>query len=136
MNPRTLAARAKAGDDAARPIEGWLRVVVRNWCRDHRRREGRAARLPTPEEAAPGDPERALDLSRGARSVAEAFGALTPRQRQAWDLIDRQGLPTADAAAELGVTPSTVRVLVHQARRALRASLKDGEALKSWLREQ
>jgi RNA polymerase sigma-70 factor (ECF subfamily) len=80
--------------DAERPIEGWLRTVVRNCCRDLRRREGRAAR-PAPEPEAGGDLERAFDLRRGAQAAIDAYQALTPRQREVWDLVDRQGLASA-----------------------------------------
>ena len=119
--------------DAERPIEGWLRTVVRNCCRDLRRREGRAARPVAPEPEA-NDLDRAVDLRRGARAAIDAYGELTPRQREVWDLIDRQGLPSAEVADTLGIADGTVRALLHQARRALREALIEHPEIRSLLR--
>lgn len=122
--------------DADRPLEGWLRTVVRSCCRDLRRRQRRAAAPPEaihPDRRV--DLERRVDLNRTARAAVHAFEALTPRQRQALDLVDRQGLSSAEAARVLGVADATVRALLHQGRRALRSSLLDPAEIRSLLRD-
>lgn len=120
--------------DVERPIEGWLRTVVRNCCRDLRRREGRAGRVTAPEPQVGCDLDRAVDLRRGAQAAIDAYVALTPRQREVWDLVDRQGTPSAEVAATLGIADGTVRALLHQARRALRGSLTEQPEIRSLLR--
>ena len=48
-----------------------------------------------------------------------ALGALTPRQRAALVLTDLLEMPSDEAAAALGVRPSTVRVLAARGRATL-----------------
>ena len=60
-------------------------------------------------------------------ALAETFrlaGALAPRQRAAFVLREIEGQETSEIAAALGVTESTVRNHLLQARRALRAGLE------------
>lgn len=67
--------------------------------------------------------ERAHDLRQGAERARAAFQSLSPRQRQAMELCDHLGHSTREVAAELQIEVSTVRVLLHQGRRALRECL-------------
>ena len=53
-------------------------------------------------------------------AVVRALAPLTPRQRAALVLVDLLDLTSEQAAAALGVRPSTVRVLLARARAALR----------------
>lgn len=48
---------------------------------------------------------------------------LTPRQQAVFEAIDLRDESTADVATRLGITTSTVRVLLMQARRAIRLHL-------------
>ncbi len=120
---------------ADQPVEGWMRTVVRNCCRDARRKAQRAPRPPA-VRIATDDLERAIDLVRGARSAVDAFRHLSVRQREALDLVDRLGLTPKEAAQELGVAPGTVRALLHQGRRALRESLLDDPEIASLVRDR
>ena len=119
--------------DETRPLGGWLRTVLRNCCRDAARRERRHQKKVVSVREAGGDLERAVDLRRGAKRMLAAFATLTPRQREALDWVDRQGLSPTEAALEMNAAPGTVRVLLHQGRRALRASLIDdlGELVRT-----
>ncbi len=109
--------------DPERPIAGYLRTIVRNCCRDLASREQRAVR-PVPVLVRQADPvDRTVDVRRGAERMLRAFENLSPRQREALDLVDREGLSAPEAAARMGAKPATVRVLVHQGRRALRQDL-------------
>ena len=114
--------------DPGRNPLAWLRTLVRSTARDLLAKEARMARpVPTRHAHRP-DLERAIDLHTGARRALAAFETLSARQREAVDLVDRRGFDTAAAAAEMGVEPGTVRVLLHQGRRALRARLLETDA--------
>ncbi|GAB7109579.1 hypothetical protein JCM4814A_78940 [Streptomyces phaeofaciens JCM 4814] len=53
------------------------------------------------------------------QGMMEAVGQLSERQRQALVLVHIAGCSTAEAAADMGVSASTVRNLIHQARARL-----------------
>jgi RNA polymerase sigma-70 factor (ECF subfamily) len=55
--------------------------------------------------------------------VMRAFGALTPSQRAALVLMDLLDMSSTEAAAALGVRPSTVRVLAARGRATLSAQI-------------
>ncbi|MEZ4316892.1 MAG: sigma-70 family RNA polymerase sigma factor [Myxococcota bacterium] len=121
-----LRASRTALDPTRNPL-AWLRTVVRSTARDLLARESRMRRPAPVERSTTPDLDRVIDLHRGAREALDAFAALSPRQREAVDLVDRQGLTVSEAADRMEVEPGTVRVLVHQARKALRARLLDTE---------
>ena len=110
--------------DLERPLGGWLRTVVRNCCRSARGTEHRhqqsGSRMGTVV-----DLEHELDMRRGARRMLQRFAQLTPRQREALDLVDRQGFSPKEAAEHMGVESGTVRALLHQGRHALRRDIVD-----------
>lgn len=109
--------------DPTRPFRPWMRQLVRNACTDVFRRRGRRddPLIELPANAA--DPGRAMDLDRGARRVEEAFASLTERQREIWLRCEQDGASVAEVARELDIASSTVRVVLHQARKALRLRL-------------
>jgi RNA polymerase sigma factor (sigma-70 family) len=57
--------------------------------------------------------------------IALALAHLTPRQRAALVLTELLGYPSEEAAAIMKVRPSTVRVLAHQGRAAIRRHMKE-----------
>ena len=69
------------------------------------------------------DPDRTLDLARGHARAMTAFARLTPRQREVFDLCDRQGFDATQVARMLDITPGTVRATLRDARIALRRDL-------------
>lgn len=118
--------------DPARPWPAWRNRVVVNLCRDRlRRRATRAghedaaqragallpAVLPSPEDAAHAGEVRAALLT--------ALAALTPREREAFVLVDLSGTPAAQAAEAMEIAEGTVRSLLTLARRRLRTLLAD-----------
>jgi RNA polymerase sigma-70 factor, ECF subfamily len=56
--------------------------------------------------------------------VVRALSRLTTRQRAAVVLVDLLDLPSEDAAAAMGIRPSTVRVLASRARATLREGME------------
>ena len=66
-----------------------------------------------------------LDEVESRDLVLRALTTLSPRQRMALVLTDLLGYPSEEAGRLMGVRASTVRVLVSQARSALRTSMGD-----------
>ncbi len=60
--------------------------------------------------------------------VMRALGALTPSQRAALVLMDLLDMSSSEAAAALGVRPSTVRVLAARGRATLSAQIGASDA--------
>jgi RNA polymerase sigma factor (sigma-70 family) len=101
----------------------WLRGLVINAAHDEGRklgrRRGEVALRPQHERSA-GDELGAL-LDRD--ELSRAFGRLTTDQRTVLALRYYLDLPSAEAAASLGMRQVTYRSKVHRALRALRAAL-------------
>jgi RNA polymerase sigma-70 factor (ECF subfamily) len=57
--------------------------------------------------------------------MRQLVGVLTPQQRSAFVLREMEGLETAEVAAVLGCSATTVRNHIFQARKALRKELRD-----------
>lgn len=115
------------GDSA---VESWLFTMTRNTARDRHRRTRRSrrlvdeavARVEMRPKAAPGAHER---VERGeVRDALKLFcDALPPRQREALDLVELQGLSASDAAEIMGVAAVSVRAHLFKARRTLRGRI-------------
>ena len=125
--------------DPERPYGPWRSRVVVNLCRDRLRRasrravhEERAAALrsetvlPHPADAASADELRGV--------LERSLGKLSPREREAFVLIDLEGSSAAEVAENLELAVSTVRANLSLARRRLRellgAHLPEGYALE------
>jgi RNA polymerase sigma factor (sigma-70 family) len=65
--------------------------------------------------------ERQIDASAMARQLHRAMAALPPGEREVVELVVREALTPAQAAAALGIRPVTARVRLLKARRKLRA---------------
>jgi len=105
--------------DTDRSFSTWLCTIAARLAADrlrHRRVQWKHARESTPPPISRLDPETTLSLK-------ESLARLTPRQRQAVVLCDLHGFSASEAAAMIGCTGSTVRVLRFLARRRLREML-------------
>jgi len=111
--------------DPARPFGPWLKTLVDNACRSELARRSRtdAREAPEIDAAAAGRIDHDLDLARAMGRVRTAFGGLSPRQREIFDLVDLQGRSPSEAARELGLSAGAVRNQLATARRALREQL-------------
>lgn len=112
--------------DSGRPFAPWLRVLVRNCARDTLRKRREGGKMVELSEHR--DPGKRIDMQTGASLAITAFSSLTRRQRQVMQLCDRQGLTPKEAAAELGITASTTRVILHDARKRLRLQMLKNHA--------
>lgn len=119
--------------DLARRFDTWLYRVTVNASIDVLRSRGpRGALQAVALEEEPADPdttgpalsEQRIDGERLQRAFLRLAARLAPRQRAVFVLRELEGNGTAEIAAILEVTESTVRNHLLQARRALRAGLE------------
>ncbi|MFN7964448.1 MAG: RNA polymerase sigma factor [Acidobacteriota bacterium] len=118
-------SRFRLGED----LDGWIYRMTVNLALDAiRRRRARpetpVAFVPEPESLGRGplDSVLAHELERALQDVTRD---LAPRQKAAFVLVRIEGLEPTDAAAVLGVAPSTVRNHLFQARAAISARLRE-----------
>jgi RNA polymerase sigma factor (sigma-70 family) len=106
-------------DDHARNFA--FKVAV-NLARSHLRKHGRLSLygLRGPDTPGTSSPTGSSDAWFG---MADALGALSPRQRACVVLVDYVDMDPAAVAAVLGMSAATVRVHLMRGRRALREAL-------------
>jgi RNA polymerase sigma-70 factor (ECF subfamily) len=110
------------------PLTTWLFRVTKNVATDRYRLDARRAALlaARTSEQVVGDTRDDGNEEINARlaaTVAQYFAALPARQREIFELADLRGHSVADIAARLEIEPSTVRVSLLRARRAIRARM-------------
>ena len=107
-------------------VERWLARVTVNRAIDTQRHIARRLRMldRRRREGPPPALEESLQRGEMTRVFAAVAEELGDRQRAAFVLRELEGYETREVASILGVTASTVRNLVHQARRGLRRSLR------------
>jgi RNA polymerase sigma-70 factor (ECF subfamily) len=114
--------RARHTYDPARPFEPWLFAIVHHTVIDHVRRRKRVARV----EILPDDqlPEVAAPEAVGASDLLDdALARLPPAQREAFQMLQIEGLSVAAAAARAGTSPGALKVRAHRAYKAIRQLL-------------
>jgi len=122
---RAEKADRLGADSASALIDRWLVRVTANKAIDSARHIGRRLKLieRRRERTAPTLEER-MENGEISRVFSEAAAVIGERQRAAFVLREFEGLGTSEVAEILGVTASTVRNLISQARRGLRRELR------------
>jgi RNA polymerase sigma-70 factor (ECF subfamily) len=116
--------------DPGRRFDTWVHRITVNAAIDLLRERGpKGTTQPLPENpeelgAVPADPSAALDTVALQRAFLRLAGALAPRQRAIFVMREIEGLDTPAIARALGVTESTVRNHLFQARKILRAGIE------------
>ena len=117
--------------DLTRRFDTWLYRITVNAAIDFVRERGpRGILQPLPGDAGERlhDPSPSADATLGVAELQRAFlrlaARLAPKQRAAFVLKEIEGLETAEVARVLGITESTVRNHLLQARRVLREGLR------------
>jgi len=111
------------------PLEAWLYRITRRTATQMRRTLRRRGRLALAPAARPlrdvytTDPGGRVDRERAAMIIRELFAALPQRQREVFDLVDLQGISSAEVAERTGMKPVSVRANLFKARKAIRDSL-------------
>ncbi len=111
--------RARHTYDPSRPFEPWLFAIARHVAVDHlRRRASRTSREVLVEAL----PEPGTDADPGNPRLEEALDRLPPAQREAFEMLQLEGISVAAAAARVGITTGALKVRAHRAYKALRAT--------------
>lgn len=129
---RTL--RALASYDSRRPFPAWFFTIVRNVSRNaaaaRNVRDVRHADIDAADDrvgARAATCEGAADAAERAELLGHlerAMDDLPSMQRACFRLCEAEGFSSAEVAAMLGISESTVRVHTHRARRTLRSALR------------
>ena len=122
--------RARASYDPARPFLPWLGAITRRRAIDRLRRAGRRPKevhdplaYETEVDAGPA-PGQGLEARDRSAGLARAVAALPEGQRQAVEHLGLRALSLDETAALTGRTKGALKVNLHRAIKALRASLK------------
>lgn len=129
--------RARSAFLPGSPVLPWVCAIARNLLR----KLPKSARVEVPMDldtaeagtlmasALPDAEETAIARQTG-RHLATAFAGLPPRQRRAMDLVFGGGLSHSDAAQSLRTSDGAVTLLIHKARKALRAMVLAGDEVR------
>lgn len=114
-----------------RPVEPWVGAIVARRAIDHLRKRGRtvANEVHDPlafETFAAGEANRVEKMAE-APALARHIEALSPKQREAIDLVKLKELSMKEASAASGQSVASLKVNVHRAIKALRRGM-DREA--------
>jgi RNA polymerase sigma-70 factor (ECF subfamily) len=107
--------------DPSRPFDPWLLAIARNAATDHlRRRLARGAW----EVSIDSPPDMAVteDAPAGV-ALDRVLETLPSSQREAFELVQLEGLSIRAAAARAGTTPGALKVRAHRAYQAVRRLL-------------
>jgi RNA polymerase sigma-70 factor (ECF subfamily) len=113
--------RARHSYDARRPFEPWLFAIARNVAVSHRRR----LRTRAAWEEYPGElPSVAGSLEAYGPDLEAILAKLSEPQREAFQLVQIDGLTVEAAAERAGITPGALKLRAHRAYKALRRLLR------------
>jgi RNA polymerase sigma-70 factor, ECF subfamily len=117
-------------DPAGGPLVNWLLVITANTAIDMVKARVRRPPLASgpADQDAPAAGLNDIDLLVLRSQLRQALSSITPRHRDAIVETVLRDRPYADVAAELGVTPGTLRTRVHYGLRHLRCVLETDEA--------
>lgn len=108
----------------------WLHAIAQNLVRKYWRSQARRGRAygrleRTPMVAGAGlDPEAAHARQQRFEALRDAVATLPEALREAFALVDLQGISGDEAAARLGITPGNLRVRTLRARTRIRRELE------------
>ncbi|HEY6004828.1 MAG TPA: RNA polymerase sigma factor [Anaeromyxobacter sp.] len=114
--------------DGRSSLKTWLFGVIRRTASEHRRRvwmrqllSGVLARQPRPPACE--TPEASLGASEGHAHVSAGLASLSPRQREALELVFYHDLSIAEAAVVMGVSVGSARQHYERGKRNMREAL-------------
>lgn len=111
--------------EPGRTFEPWLYSIARSRFIDHLRRRRRRGDLEVCEEDSP--EAVANGQTAGWEQVLELLESLPETQREAFALLQLEGLSVEEASQRAGVTVSALKVRAHRAYGALRRALLGSE---------
>lgn len=119
--------------EPGRPVEPWLAAIVTRRAIDAARRRGRIETRESHDPAAYetfADPAaNRFDAGDSAQQVARMMAELTPKQKEALELVKLKEMSLAEASAASGQSVASLKVNVHRAIQRLRRGLSGREEL-------
>jgi RNA polymerase sigma-70 factor (ECF subfamily) len=116
--------------EPGRPVKPWLAAIASRRAVDSMRRQGRQSAREVHDQAAYetfADPQaNRIEAGEAAEEVGRMMDALTPRQKEAIDLVKLKEMSLAEASAESGQSVASLKVNVHRAIRKLRKGMGGG----------
>ncbi len=113
--------------EPGRPARPWLAAIVTRRAIDAGRRRGRIGAREVADPAAYETyPDPAANRTQGAEATEEIgrmMAQLTPKQKQALELVKLQEMSLAEASAASGQSVASLKVNIHRAIRRLRRGL-------------
>ncbi len=110
-----------------RPVKPWLAAIVARRSIDAMRRRGRIGAKEVKNEVAyetfadPG--ANRAEARDDARTLAQMMNSLTPRQREALELVKLKEMSLLDASAQSGQSVALLKVNIHRAIKKMRLAL-------------
>ena len=121
-----IAATRLTGLREPERLRSWLFSVARHECLGRIEKGGREVPVDTIPDTPSAEPDHPADHvldAELAEVLAAAVAGLPERDRLALELADRQGLPTDEVAAVLGMSPPSAYKVLTRARAGARRSL-------------
>jgi RNA polymerase sigma-70 factor, ECF subfamily len=120
--------------DPARPLQPWIMTLAQRRIADRLRRlyRLRHREMPYPDgfaetfPALPANDEPDAGLAHEPAALARAVAALSPRQRQAVELLRYREMTLKQAAAASGRSETALKIAMHRALKSLRRAFGDG----------
>ena len=117
--------------EPGRPVRPWLAAIAARRAIDAMRRRGRQAARevhdPAAYETFADRQANAGEASEASGSLARMMSELTPRQKEALELVKLKEMSLAEASAESGQSVASLKVNIHRAMKKLRLGLgRDG----------
>ena len=110
--------------EPGRPVKPWLAAIAARRAIDAMRRRGRQASRevhdPGAYETFAGEQTNAGEASEASEELARRMGALTPRQKEALELVKLKEMSLVEASAESGQSVASLKVNIHRAMKNLR----------------
>jgi RNA polymerase sigma-70 factor (ECF subfamily) len=124
--------RLAATFDGRDSCRGWLCSIAAALAARHRRGVARLLRRlasfgDSARNASPADPERDAGAREELRAFERALRQLPWKKREAFVLVEIEGVSIDQAARALAIPSATVRTRLFHARRELRDAMKRGE---------
>jgi RNA polymerase sigma-70 factor (ECF subfamily) len=127
-----LAVHLKRGThDPALPVSNWLHAVARYRLTDLYRRRGR--RGPPPEslddsDAVAHEGAESATAAIARRDLGRLMQTLPEPQRRAIELVKVDGLSTEEAAGQMGITVTALKVRVHRGLQRLMSAVAERQS--------
>jgi RNA polymerase sigma-70 factor (ECF subfamily) len=117
--------------EPGRPVKPWLAAIAARRAIDAMRRRGRQGARevydPAAYETFAEEQANAVEASEASEELARRMGKLTPKQKEALDLVKLKEMSLAEASAESGQSVASLKVNIHRAMKKLRLGLGKDE---------